>query len=98
MRRSPIATGTALALSSAIAFGASTPLVQHFGRGIGPFTTAALLYGGAAAGSALRRPRRDTPLPWHDAPRLAMLTLLAAVSSPMALHCGLQRTRAVIAS
>ncbi len=98
MRRSPIATGTALALSSAIAFGASTPLVQHFGRGIGPFTTAALLYGGAAAVSALRGPRRDTPLHWHDAPRLAMITLLGAVSAPMALAWGLQRTSGVIAS
>jgi drug/metabolite transporter (DMT)-like permease len=85
-------------LGSAIAFGASTPLVQHFGRGAGPFTTAALLYGGAAAVSARRGPARDTPLHWRDAPRLAIVTLLGAVAAPMALAWGLQRTSGVIAS
>jgi drug/metabolite transporter (DMT)-like permease len=98
MRRSPIATGTALALGSAIAFGASTPLVQHFGRGVGPFTTGALLYAGAAAVSARPGPPRDTPLRSRDAPRLAVVTLLGAVAAPMALAWGLQRTSGVIAS
>ena len=52
-RRSPIVAGGALALASAATFGATTPLVQRFGRGVGPFTTAALLYGGAALVSAV---------------------------------------------
>jgi drug/metabolite transporter (DMT)-like permease len=40
----PIARGVLLALAAALAFGLSTPFVQLAGRGVGPFTTAALLY------------------------------------------------------
>ena len=54
----PIASGTVLALISALLFGVSTPAVQHLGRAQGPFTTAALLYAGAAAISALTAKRR----------------------------------------
>src|SRR5438270_111261 len=52
--RSPFAVGGALALASAVAFGVSTPLVQRFGRGVGPFATAAPLYGGPAIAAASR--------------------------------------------
>ena len=44
----PIRSGVLLALASAVAFGLSTPFVQLFGRGVGPFATAGLLYAGAA--------------------------------------------------
>jgi drug/metabolite transporter (DMT)-like permease len=44
----PMRAGGTLALASAFAFGATTPLVQRAGRGVGPFATAALLYAGAA--------------------------------------------------
>jgi hypothetical protein len=44
-----MSAGGALALASAVAFGATTPFVQRFGEGVGPFTTAALLYTGAAS-------------------------------------------------
>ncbi|MBK9037427.1 MAG: hypothetical protein IPL61_40320 [Myxococcales bacterium] len=47
-RRSPIASGVMLAAFAAIAFGATTPVVAWAGRGLGPFTTAALMYAGAA--------------------------------------------------
>ena len=46
---SPALRGALLALVAAVLFGVSTPLVQMAGRGLGPFTTAALLYAGAAA-------------------------------------------------
>lgn len=52
----PALRGGVLALMAAALFGLSTPLVQRFGQGLDPFTTAALLYAGAAAVAlALRR-------------------------------------------
>ena len=62
MRASPIShlpalRGGLLALFAAFLFGASTPLVQKFGEDVGAFTTAALLYVGAAVvGWMLRQP------------------------------------------
>lgn len=44
----PALRGGLLALLSAALFGLSTPLVQNMGQGLGPFTTAGLLYAGAA--------------------------------------------------
>lgn len=44
-----------MALLAAALFGISTPLVQRFGAGLGAFSTAALLYAGAAAMRAQRR-------------------------------------------
>lgn len=53
----PALRGGLLALLAAVLFGISTPLVQRFGAGIGSFTTAVLLYAGAAlVGTLLRRP------------------------------------------
>jgi drug/metabolite transporter (DMT)-like permease len=97
--RSPLATGGVLALASAAAFGATTPLVQRFGRGVGPFMTATLLYGGAALLFALApSARTDASLRRQDAPRLAAVALLGAVIAPMALAWGLQRTSGITAS
>jgi drug/metabolite transporter (DMT)-like permease len=96
----PMSAGGGLALLSAVAFGATTPFVQRFGRGLGPFTTATLLYGGAAVLSALpARARRDaSALRARDTPRLAIVALLGAVVAPVALAWGLQRTSGVSAS
>ncbi len=93
-----IAGGGALALGAALIFGASTPLVQHFGRGVGPFTTAALLYFGSALFAALPSGARGDPVRGSDAPRLLTVTLLGAVVAPIALAWGLQRTSGVVAS
>jgi len=43
MSLNPIALGTLLAALAALAFGVTTPFIQRFGTGLGPFTTAALL-------------------------------------------------------
>ena len=94
----PAAVGGALALASAVAFGATTPLVQRFGHGVGPFTTAALLYAGAAFASALPRRGDDAPLRRTDAGRVAAVALLGAVAAPMALAWGLQHASGVTAS
>jgi drug/metabolite transporter (DMT)-like permease len=94
----PLAAGTLVAVASAIAFGASTPLVQHAGRGVGPFTTAALLYAGASIVSAGRRTPGEASLQPRDAPRLVAVAALGAVVAPVALAWGLQRTNAMSAS
>lgn len=103
MRRdlvSPALRGGGLALLAAALFGLSTPLVQAFGAGIGPFTTAALLYGGAAAVAALlRRPAtREAQLRRGDLPRLLAMAGMGAVVGPVALAWGLQRTSGSSAS
>lgn len=96
----PALRGGALALLAALLFGASTPLVQHFGRGLGPFTTAALLYVGAACVGALLRQRveREAALKRSDLPRLLLLAAFGAVIGPVALAWGLQRTSGTGAS
>lgn len=103
MRRglaSPALRGGWLALLAAVLFGLSTPLVQGFGAGIGPFTTAALLYGGAAAVAALlRRPAtREARVRGGDLPRLLAMAGMGAVVGPVALAWGLQRTSGSSAS
>ncbi len=96
----PALRGGLTALTAALLFGASTPLVQRFGAGIGSFTTAALLYAGAAlVGALLRRPlHAEARLQRSDAPRLAWMALFGAVIGPVALAWGLQHTSGTSAS
>ena len=100
LQTSPALQGSLLALLAAALFGLSTPLVQRFGAGLGPFTTAALLYAGAAAVAwALRRPpAREAQLRRGDAPRLLGMAAMGAVIGPVALAWGLQRTSGSSAS
>lgn len=97
---SPAQRGGLLALLAAALFGLSTPLVQGFGAGVGPFTTAALLYGGAALVAAvMRRPAtREAQLRHGDLPRLVAMASTGAVVGPVALAWGLQRTSGSSAS
>ena len=82
---SPIARGVGLAVAAALAFGVTSPLVQALGRGIGPFTTAALLYAGAAVFSALAgaRPPREQPF------RFLAVAFAGAFVAPVLLAAGL---------
>ena len=98
--RWPALRGGLIALTAALLFGISTPLVQRFGAGIGSFTTAALLYAGAALiGALLRRPiEREARVQRSDASRLALMALFGAVIGPVALAWGLQRTSGASAS
>ena len=98
--RWPALRGGLIALAAALLFGISTPLVQRFGVGLGSFTTAALLYAGAALiGALLRRPvEREARVQRSDAPRLASMALFGAVIGPVALAWGLQRTSGASAS
>lgn len=97
---SPAQRGGLLALLAAALFGLSTPLVQGFGAGVGPFSTAALLYGGAALVAAvMRRPAtREAQLRRGDLPRLVAMASMGAVVGPVALAWGLQRTSGSSAS
>jgi drug/metabolite transporter (DMT)-like permease len=92
--------GALLALTAAVLFGVSTPLVQRFGSGVGAFATAALLYLGAAAAGALLRQRieHEARILTSDFPRLVAMAAAGAIVGPVALAWGLQRTSATSAS
>lgn len=96
----PALRGGLLALLAAVFFGISTPLVQRFGAGIGAFTTASLLYVGAALVGALLRHgvTHEARLTRTDLPRLLAIAAFGAVIGPVALAWGLQRTSGTSAS
>ena len=96
----PALRGGLLALLAAVLFGASTPLVQRFGAGVGTFTTAALLYAGAAVVGALSRQKveREARVVAGDLPRLLAMAGFGAVLGPVALAWGLQHTSGTGAS
>ena len=96
----PARRGGLIALTAAVLFGISTPLVQRFGASVGSFTTAALLYAGAAAiGALLRRSiEREAQVQRSDASPLALMALFGAVVGPVALAWGLQHTNGASAS
>jgi len=96
----PALHGALLALLAAALFGASTPLLQRAGEGVGALSTAALLYAGAAAvGAVSRRPaHREARLVRADLPRLLAMALFGAAIGPVALAWGLQRTSGTSAS
>jgi drug/metabolite transporter (DMT)-like permease len=96
----PALRGGLTALLAAVLFGISTPLVQRYGHGIGSFSTAALLYAGAAlVGLLLRQPvQREARLRRADAPRLVWMACFGAVVGPVALAWGLQHTSGTSAS
>ncbi|MGC1174913.1 DMT family transporter [Polaromonas sp.] len=96
----PALRGGLLALLAATLFGVSTPLVQYLGRGLGPLTTAALLYAGAALAGALLRKgsQQEARLQRSDGWRLLAVVVFGAVIGPVALAWGLQRTSGASAS
>jgi drug/metabolite transporter (DMT)-like permease len=96
----PALRGGVLALVAAVLFGLSTPLVQRFGQGLGAFTTAALLYAGAAVIALLLRSHsaREARLQRSDFPRLLAMAAMGAVVGPVALAWGLQHTSGASAS
>ena len=87
-------------MTAAVLFGVSTPLLQRFGAGVGAFTTAALLYAGAAltGGLSLRPIEREARVGRGDFPRVLAMAAAGAVVGPTALAWGLQRTSGTSAS
>jgi drug/metabolite transporter (DMT)-like permease len=97
VRRSPIATGVLLAALAALAFGATTPIVAWAGRGLGPLSTAALLYLGAALISAvleLVARQGEANVRRGDLPRLIAVAVAGGAIAPTLLALGLQRAGA----
>jgi drug/metabolite transporter (DMT)-like permease len=94
-------SGVLLAVLAAVAFGLVTPLVAWAGHDVGPLTTAALLYAGAAAAAVLLRllvRRAEAPLRRSDAPRLIAIALAGGALAPTLLAWGLQRAGATVGS
>ena len=100
IRATPLQVGAGLAVASAVLFGLSTPFVQRFGRQLGPFATAALLYAGAALASALGAGARslEAPVRRRHFWRLGAVAVCGAVVAPVCLAWGLQRASATMAS
>ncbi len=100
MKNHPAARGAFLALSSALLFGASTPLLQRVGVGVSGWMTAAMLYAGAAVAGLLLRSgtAKEAALRRRDWPRLLSMALFGAVIGPAALAWGLQHTSSMSAS
>lgn len=86
-----------LAVLSAVAFGITTPLIARFGSGVGPLSTAAILYAGAASISLLLRPfvpRSGRALTRASMPQLLVIALFGATLAPTLLVWGLSRAGA----
>lgn len=96
----PALRGGLIALTAAFLFGVSTPLVQRFGVDVGSFSTAALLYAGAAfVGTLIRQPsEREARLRRSDGQRIVLMAFFGAAVGPVALAWGLQHTNGTSAS
>jgi len=96
----PALKGGLLALLASALFGLSTPMVQSLGKGVGSFTTAALLYAGAAVVAwVLRQPAsQEAGIKKSDGSRLFAMAGTGAVIGPVALAWGLQHTSGSSAS
>jgi drug/metabolite transporter (DMT)-like permease len=97
VRRSPLTTGTFLAALAAVAFGVTTPIVAFAGQDVGPLSTAALLYLGAALTALvmqLAARRRGASIRRSDAVRLVAIALAGGAIAPSLLAWGLQRAGA----
>jgi len=100
MKEFPALRGAALALLAAVLFGLSAPLIRRFGVATGPWSTAVLLYAGAACAGLLWRPGagQEAALRRADLPRIGLMALFGAALGPFALAWGLQRTSALSGS
>jgi len=97
---SPLVSGALLALASAIAFGATTPLIGRFGAHLGPWSIAALLYLGAALATrpTVKPASREHPIQRRDLQRIVITGVLGAMLAPAALAWGIAHTGALSAS
>jgi len=99
-------TGVAIALFSALLFGASTPFAKLLLGSIDPWMMAALLYLGAGLGLgvlhlgriALHLPVTEAPLRRTDLPWLALVILTGGIAGPLLLMFGLSATSGATAA
>lgn len=97
MEKGDIRRGALAAAGAAACFGVTVPLVQRFGRGVGPWSTAALLYTGAAIAAGLMGSWKKSEI-GHHAARVVTIALLGAAAAPALLAMGLQRIDGASAS
>lgn len=93
--------GIGLAVVAAVSFGVTTPIVERAGRGLGAFSTAALLYAGACTSAfVLGRlsPSSGAPLRSAQFGRLLAIAFVGAGVAPTLLAWGLQRAGAMTGS
>lgn len=102
-----LAPGIALAMSSALLFGASTPFAKLvLGNGVNPWLLASLLYLGSGTGlflvhllrQAIGHGEAEAPLACADLPWLACVILCGGGIAPVLLMAGLATTPASTAS
>jgi len=99
--RSPLAKGVLLAALAALAFGLATPIVAWAGRDVGPLSTAALLYLGAALTALVLQAivrSGEARIRRSDAPRLIAIAVAGGAIAPALLAWGLQRAGATAGS
>lgn len=99
--RTPIAVGTGLAVLAALSFGVTTPIVERAGRGLGAFSTAALLYAGACLSSLLLGQfgrSSGAALDRTHLKRLVAMAVFGAGIAPTLLAWGLQQVGATAGS
>jgi drug/metabolite transporter (DMT)-like permease len=97
--RNPLAVGVLLAIVAAFAFGLTAPVIAWAGRDLGPLTTAALLYAGAAVVAlafSFAGRRSGAGLQWSHARRLVAIAVVGAAVAPTLLAWGLQRAGATL--
>ena len=89
-----------MALASAIAFGATAPLIGYFGAHLGPWSVAALLYLGAALATrpSIAPASRGVRISRSELQRIIITGVLGAMLAPAALAWGIARTGALSAS
>lgn len=90
-----IARGIVPALLAAVSFGATTPIIALWGRSVGPLSTAALLYTGAALGALGQRAlvrSNGARLTRASIGRVALVGVVGAAIAPTLLAWGLRRT------
>jgi drug/metabolite transporter (DMT)-like permease len=97
---SPLMRGALSAIASAVAFGATAPLIGHFGAGLGAWSVAALLYLGAALATrpTMRPAARERAIATRDLGRIAACGIFGAMLAPAALAWGIAHTGALSAS
>ena len=101
-----LSTGPALALGSAVLFGASTPFAKLFGEDVNAWLLAGLLYLGSGIGLALWHVATRTigarsseaALQRADWPWMAAIVLFGGIAAPLFLMFGLKSTTASAAS
>ncbi len=94
----PALHGSLVALVSALAFGATTPLVQKLAREAGAFATACLLYAGAALVGLFARSRGEARVTRAHLPRLVTVAIAGALVAPALLAWGLGHASGTAAS